>query len=127
MFKWLHKLVKETPTGDLLADAQLSVQKYEQEKIRKGEHYMAQMDQEILKVAASGRTYVTTYHIDELSEDWETFALLDKIKQKYEEKGFVVETVKPYKDHMDTWLRIHWGGDVYVARKNQIIERVDSE
>lgn len=120
-----RKKIKVPKNIDLLKCAQNCVEEYENKKREKQLNYIAGLREDILKAAAHGETYITTYHVDEFKEDWQTFALLDEIQEKFEQLGFYVKRVKPYNTYPDTWLRIYWGGDEYdESRENYDIKRV---
>lgn len=121
-----RKRIKVPKNIDLLKCAQNCVEEYENKKREKQLSYIAGLREDILKAAARGETHITTYHVDEFKEDWQTFALLDEIKEKFEQLGFYVKKVKPYNSYPDTWLRIYWGGDEYNEAQNPRIEKLDS-
>lgn len=121
-----RKRIKVPKNIDLLKCAQNCVEEYENKKREKQLSYIDALREDILKAAAQGETHITTYHAgDDFHDDWQTFALLDEIQEKFEQLGFYVKRVKPYNTYPDTWLRIYWGGDEYdESRENCDIKRV---
>lgn len=121
-----RKRVKVPKNTDLLKCAQNRVAEYEIKKREKQLNYIDELREKILTSAAKGETFISTYHAgDDFHEDWQTFALLDEIKDKFEQLGFYVQKIKPYNTYPDTWLRIYWGGSEYdESRENYDIKRV---
>jgi hypothetical protein len=111
---FFHKIFKReedkkiVPREDLLNQALELGEEYEAWIKKCQDEYLSEFDKEILKAARNGEKRVISFRYDEYSEPWQTKELLNRVKEKYKTKGFDVEEVRPYSDHIDTWLRITW-------------------
>lgn len=113
---FFHKIFKQKkekdidiiPREDLLNQALELGEEYEAWLQKCQDEYLSEFDKKILKAARDGKKRVITFRYDEYREPWQTKELLDRVKEKYEAKGFKIEEVHPFSDHIDSWLRITW-------------------
>lgn len=113
LFKRKEKEVTPVPREDLKEQAQELGLTWEEQMKKKQDEYLINFDKEILKAAQQGHRRITSFRCDSVgSEPWETEDLLDRMKEKYEAKGFKVKKIQPYlPESYDCWLRITWDDD----------------
>lgn len=113
LFKRKQVVKDIVPREDLLEQAKELELTWEEQVKQKQDEYLINFDKEILKAAQQGYRRITSFRCDSISsEPWETRELLDRMKEKYEGKGFKVKFIQPYlPDDPDCWLRITWNDD----------------